>query len=103
MNLSPELGCVWESRSALLRAQFASISSLMCLAKSLLLVFLFFVSERLLDLPVRPKHPMAKYTKMGTDCNIFAYGGRKGKGKGYGREREKEERAKVRERETLVF
>lgn len=99
----PELGCVCESRSALLRTQLASISSLLCLAKSL---FFFFVSERLLDFPVRPKHPMAKSTKV-EQIVIFAYGGRKEgrEGKGYGKEgrREKEERAKVRERETLVF
>lgn len=57
---------------------------------------------------MRPKHPMAKSTKV-EEIVIFAYGGRKeGRGRVTGRkegrrEREKEERAKVRERETLVF
>lgn len=76
----PELGSVCESRSALLRTQFASISSLLCLAKSLMLFF-FFVSDRLLDLPVRPKHPMAKSTKMG-EILIFCLWGKEGEGEG---------------------
>ena len=87
----PELGCVCESRSALLRTQLASISSLLCLAKSL---FFFFVSERLLDFPVRPKHPMAKSTKV-EQIVIFAYGGRKeGEGLREGRKERERERGK---------